>query len=220
MDRDLEREKREKPIVRQGFRKYREAEALRRLGFLLGLIQIKTEEFQKHKKQERNLSDRLAIFTQSAPEAFRPLHTTEIVKVISEIRAGIEALHAGKPWTITATLTGQIQPGRRTGVAPRPHYAGDLAAAVLWSAYELVGAQGERIAQCQAPECRTLFVKRKRGLYCSPQCSQRVRSAHYYEKHKDDLNKARRQQYQERDKKRRIGAADYWTARKERGLEQ
>ncbi|MGO9062780.1 MAG: CGNR zinc finger domain-containing protein [Candidatus Binataceae bacterium] len=220
MDRDLEREKREKPLVRQGFRKYREAEALRRLQWLLGLIQIKTEEFQKHKKQERNLSDRLAIFAESAPEAFRPLRTTEIVKVVGEIRAGIEALQAGKPWTVTATLTGQIQPGRRTGAVA--HYADDLAAAVLWSAYELVGAQSERIARCQAPECRTLFVRRKRGLYCSPQCSQRVRSAHYYEKHKDELNEARRRRYEKADK--RDGAALYFerrrSTRKERGLEQ
>lgn len=45
----------------------------------------------------------------------------------------------------------------------------------------LLEVYGERIRRCL--DCAQLFLRQKRQQYCSPQCSQRVRSARYYEAH-------------------------------------
>lgn len=50
-------------------------------------------------------------------------------------------------------------------------------------AADLVAAEGARIAHCERPGCNKLFVRRKRGAYCSRRCSQYVRTKRYRESH-------------------------------------
>src|SRR5580700_3882959 len=110
MDRVSKRRQNLEPLVRQRFRKYQEDETLRRLQWLIGLIQKPDEEFQKHKSQDRDLSDRLAIFCGSAPEAFKALRTAGIVALVHEVRAMVKAWRDGKPWTVTTTVGLQLIP--------------------------------------------------------------------------------------------------------------
>ena len=57
---------------------------------------------------------------------------------------------------------------------------------------------GPRIIRCTVPDCRRLFLRNRRQAYCSTACSQRVRSKHWYDTHRAEAQKRRRQSY-ERD---------------------
>jgi hypothetical protein len=43
---------------------------------------------------------------------------------------------------------------------------------------------GTRLRRCPTCEVRRLFLKTRRQMYCSPACSQRARSARWYNQHR------------------------------------
>lgn len=50
-------------------------------------------------------------------------------------------------------------------------------AMVLFCAAALIASdEGKRICECAADDCTRVFYQWRRGLYCSPQCSQRMRT--------------------------------------------
>jgi hypothetical protein len=55
------------------------------------------------------------------------------------------------------------------------HRSNDGPTEFLMRARELVKLEGSRLARCDAAECRRLFVRRKRGLFCDKKCAQRER---------------------------------------------
>ena len=57
---------------------------------------------------------------------------------------------------------------------------------------------GPRMIRCTVPDCRRLFLRNRRQAYCSTACSQRVRSKLWYDTHRAEVQKRRRQSY-ERD---------------------
>jgi hypothetical protein len=64
-----------------------------------------------------------------------------------------------------------------------PSWGGDRREVFRMAALDLLIAEGQRVAQCSYRPCPNLFVRRKRGAYCSKRCSQRARTLRYYEKH-------------------------------------
>ena len=54
---------------------------------------------------------------------------------------------------------------------------------------------GTRIVRCRAPSCPHLFLRHRRQRYCSPQCSQKVRSTTWYQKHQETAKARRREAY-------------------------
>ena len=58
----------------------------------------------------------------------------------------------------------------------RTYYTGGLPAVFVMAVMDLLAAEGRRIAKCALVPCGKLFVRRKRGAYCSPACSQKART--------------------------------------------
>jgi hypothetical protein len=56
---------------------------------------------------------------------------------------------------------------------------GDLPAHFVMEIAEVIEREGNRIAKCISESCGRLFVRRKRGLYCSLRCSRRERQRQY-----------------------------------------
>jgi hypothetical protein len=56
---------------------------------------------------------------------------------------------------------------------------GDLSAHFVEATDEIIESDGDRISKCISKDCERLFVKRKRGLYCSLRCSRRERQRLY-----------------------------------------
>jgi hypothetical protein len=70
---------------------------------------------------------------------------------------------------------------------------------IFWLATsEILVEGGHRLWRCI--NCERLFIKRKRQAYCSPRCSQKVRSERWYRGHMDE---ARRKQREARKQKKR-----------------
>jgi hypothetical protein len=63
------------------------------------------------------------------------------------------------------------------------------------AAFELFTSEGHRIRNCAEPKCNRLFVATKRQAFCSPQCSQRVRTAKYRKAHREVAQRLRRATY-------------------------
>lgn len=197
------------------FQKFERKMELDRLQWLLKLIQLPAEELHKHGGQARYLSDRLAIFSNYAPEGFRPLRSSQIKRLVAEIREGMYGLRSGKPWEVRVPVSIRLQPLRKGNSQVTFNYIGDLSAAFLSSAIQRLGAHFDRIAKCEASGCERLFVKRKATRYCSRKCSQRMRSSRYYELHREQLRKRRHDAYVERIRQEK-GAARVVQTRKRR----
>jgi hypothetical protein len=59
----------------------------------------------------------------------------------------------------------------------------------------LIEEFGSLLRRCSVPGCETIFVRNRRQEYCTGQCSQNVRSATWYKKHKPAAKAARRARY-------------------------
>ncbi len=60
---------------------------------------------------------------------------------------------------------------------------------------EILEDSGHRLARCLRPACQRLIVKTRRQLYCSSSCSQMVRSHRWYEVHRPEAQRRRREAY-------------------------
>ena len=60
---------------------------------------------------------------------------------------------------------------------------------------EILEDSGHRLAQCLRPACQRLIVKTRRQQYCSLSCSQMVRSHRWYEAHRPEAQRRRREAY-------------------------
>src|SRR5215469_7451473 len=77
----------------------------------------------------------------------------------------------------------------------RTHYEGDLSGVFLMAAIDLLEAEGRRITKCSWAPCGKLFIKRKRGLFCSPSCSRKGRTHRYIESHREQISESRHEAY-------------------------
>ena len=60
---------------------------------------------------------------------------------------------------------------------------------------EILEDSGHRLARCLRPACQRLIVKTRRQQYCSLGCSQMVRSHRWYEAHRPEAQRRRREAY-------------------------
>ena len=60
---------------------------------------------------------------------------------------------------------------------------------------EILEDSGHRLARYLRPACQRLIVKTRRQLYCSSSCSQMVRSHRWYEVHRPEAQRRRREAY-------------------------
>ena len=84
---------------------------------------------------------------------------------------------------------------------------------IFWLAVsEILVESGHYLWRCI--NCERLFIKRKRQAYCSPRCSQKVRSDRWYQRNKLKAQQNRREDYTRKKKKEtgfsnlRVGRSD------------
>lgn len=201
MDRNKKLSERAQASVAHAFRGYKQRYALTRLQWLLALAQqTPGAGAQATTEDARRLSERLAIFAGFDHRTFKPLSPQQIARLLADVLKGIRTISSGKRWDLTERLTRRVQPGRRI-IQTHLFYGGeDLGAAVRWNAQEMAAEQIKRIAQCTAPKCERLFIRRKAATFCSAKCAGRARFARYYAGHKHELSRLRRKRYGERVK--------------------
>lgn len=97
---------------------------------------------------------------------------------------------------------------KRAGRASRLeafHRAKNPVTRFLLGAYRLLELEGVRLRECAAPDCRRIFVRQKRAIFCSKKCSQRQQTKRFRERHPEHA-KVRQRQYYERKSKRKRSA--------------
>ena len=93
-------------------------------------------------------------------------------------------------------------------------YEGQLERSILakwpdsfWIAVvEILEDSGHRLARCLRPACQRLIVKTRRQRYCSSSCCQMVRSHRWYEAHRPEAQRRRRETYAKEVKAKYPGA--------------
>jgi hypothetical protein len=101
-------------------------------------------------------------------ESLGELAPEKINDLAKEVRAGINALHAGRGWETRPLSLAIVADGSRS-------YRGRVADCFLAEAVDLALAERARTRTCGWSECKRLFVKNKRAKYCSRQCSAKAR---------------------------------------------
>ncbi len=102
----------------------------------------------------------------------------ELKEVQDELRAGLQALVEGDGWGWGPPVQRITLIRPRDGAGPVTRswmIAKGGRLRILWAVGEHVRRYGQRLRICQASDCRTPFLARKRQEYCTPKCSQRVR---------------------------------------------
>jgi hypothetical protein len=97
---------------------------------------------------------------------------------------------------------------KRSGRAARLesfHRAKNPVTRLLLGAHRILELEGVRLRECAAPSCRRIFVRQKRGIFCSKTCSQREQTKRFRERHPDHA-KVRQREYYERKSKRKRAA--------------
>lgn len=77
---------------------------------------------------------------------------------------------------------------------------------IFWLAVaDLLRIHGDRIRQCSKRECSKVFIRTKRQDYCSPECSQSVRSKKHYAENREKRKKDQRAWYESKMRKKYEG---------------
>jgi hypothetical protein len=124
-----------------------------------------------------------------------------IREVHAELRTGLATLFPVDPtlrWErhfwyppIKSQRPGVVSEHRRVCQVSEASWPDTIWVTVL----SLLDEFGDTIQRCPVCSSRRLFVKTKRQAYCSRQCSQCVRSARWYQRHRASALEQRRQAY-------------------------
>jgi hypothetical protein len=130
-------------------------------------------------------------------QRLRLLSGVEIVRIHRRLRTLLGAL---KPVDRVTAESYEPLPEARLRIRSDGHrvsmlHIADWPDTVLLSVASLLTRFGERVIRCDDPTCRRLFLRTRRGRFCSPQCSQRVRSRAFYVEHSERLREKRREAY-------------------------
>jgi hypothetical protein len=79
-------------------------------------------------------------------------------------------------------------------------YLGDIRQRFLNAAIDVIAPEFHRVQRCERPGCPRLFMKRKRGRYCSKFCQQKVMSERFFK----NMSEARRSEYAHGHYRKRI----------------
>jgi hypothetical protein len=124
------------------------------------------------------------------------------------LKDGLDSILRGFKWTFPVTAVYEIDLLR---VAPGvlayridPDTTEEINLLKLMT-FEVVRGARKRLKQCE--ECRRLFIPRRQQRYCSPDCSQAVRTRRWREKDPDHVRELRARQHK-RSVRRRKGMTD------------
>lgn len=151
----------------------------------------------------------VAWFSRETGVGYEKSYRSWIIKVAEslerELRSLLERGHAVfQAAEVTFVLNRRTDEGwKRSGRAARLeafHRAKNPVTRFILSAYRVLELEGVRLRECAAPGCRRIFVRQKRGIFCSKKCSQREQIRRYRERH-PEYAKIRQRQYYERKSK-------------------
>jgi hypothetical protein len=78
----------------------------------------------------------------------------------------------------------------------RPTFRGDEGAVFVFSCQRLLSSpEAQRISRCKAPGCDKWFLRRKRGVYCSPSCGEAAKRSRYFAVPEPERRKRRHSAY-------------------------
>jgi hypothetical protein len=83
------------------------------------------------------------------------------------------------------------------------HRAKNSMTRFVLSAYRIIELEGVRLRECAAPECRRIFVRQKRAIFCGKKCSQREQTKRFRERHPEHAKIRQRQYYERKSKQKR-----------------
>jgi hypothetical protein len=115
----------------------------------------------------------------------RPEISTEVSKLARYAEQAVAGVLSPSGYLFAPAEFGRL--ARHLQRTPRPKQPkfilardiGDLSAHFVMETANIIEREGDRIEKCISESCGRLFVKRKRGLYCSPRCSRRERQRSY-----------------------------------------
>ena len=106
---------------------------------------------------------------------------------------------------VTFVLNRRTDDGwKRSGRAARLesfHRAKNLVTRFLLGAHRILELEGVRLRECAAIGCRRIFVRQKRGIFCSKTCSQREQTRRFRERHPRKASIRQRKYYETKAKK-------------------
>jgi hypothetical protein len=171
--------------------------AIGRLQWLVHLSQ-KSEETVIHELSNRksSLPLEVAIFARYSPAVVAHFDgqnpgLSSFTNVLAQVKRGLDSLVDTGGWILDypGKLTSQLgktieqRTNSTFGPLEELYQSNDGPTEFLMRAKELVRLEGARLARCDAAECRRLFVRRKRGLFCDKKCAQRERVRLWRERH-------------------------------------
>ena len=84
----------------------------------------------------------------------------------------------------------------RSGGKVTHSVSGNHRARIMWWVFQILEKEGHRLRKCPECEERKVFVRIKRGEYCSLACSQHARQRRYFASHsKEEMSKRRHARY-------------------------
>jgi hypothetical protein len=121
------------------------------------------------------------------------------------IERGAASLEVEK---VTFVLFNRRAAGRKGGPEVEVFYRStDPATRLVLAAYRLLELEGKRLARCDAAQCGHLYIRQKRALFCSKQCSQRQQARRWRDRH-PGLQQQRQREYYERKLRKKISGVN------------
>ncbi len=129
----------------------------------------------------------------------------EIIEAFATLRRTLKDFRPDWEAKLTFPIKGTITkhfsvtPKRRRvrwSGAIESHYSSDhFPTAFLLAAAEVLEEEGLRVRECARPGCGRLFTHRKRGIFCSLSCSQKVRDQRFRERRSSEELRERRHRH-------------------------
>ena len=156
------------------------ARDLSRLRWLLDLLnRFREGTAQPSPREVRNFQNEAAVFCEPVGSFVdASVDARRMCDLIQEVRGFINAILSGLSYDFEI-------PNVTLALIPKSpiRYMGSLEAIFRLAVARLLESDGHRIRHCARPGCSTVFIRRKRALYCGPKCSQLEQFTRYVRRH-------------------------------------
>src|SRR5579875_112265 len=159
------------------------------LAWLLEFLQLSSDNLWE---RWPDLRIEAGAFAFGQPQT-RPIDISrdDLIGLVRQVSEGVRTLASGREWrleipAITKVYLPRVAKGRRGKLQfsgwDSQRAVSDFRTAFLAWVDDLISDRvaGARLRACARPGCGRLFVKKKRGIYCSQRCSQAERNKRYY----------------------------------------
>jgi hypothetical protein len=177
---------------------------IERLRWLLGFATRTRQELCACDKSElANIAAEVWTFAERVGmnmnrDASKPVSADELAALAETIKDGLDRLCGAKPdvagWHFEPLKFGNLNYAIQAQTF-RSYYFGDYRPVFLMGAAELLSQEGRRIRKCAWTDCSRLFVRRKRGAYCSAACSQKARTKRHQDTQGAEALRKKRHDY-------------------------